>query len=311
VLCFLGLPSSWRQAQGTPPVELQIETPWSFDSVTGEKDGTWQGRLLLNTDQPVVALALAMEWSEPENLGLIHWTAVEQASSTALADAPILNFSFTGTVLENADYLIAQAIYPTCFDLDPNSPCNQDFLGTRMELVAVLDLSPPFASIPPGIQPLVEFDFLYSGATTDPTYGSNPLAGLNETVLLQLQLVSDPLWSVLTYPDASEQLLQTAAPLPIPIGVTASFLRGDADQSGAQDLADAVLMLQALFINPPLACPLAGDANADDQFDLSDPVLLLEVLFGALTEGPAPWNTCGSIPTPSPLPCPSPHTACP
>jgi hypothetical protein len=59
-----------------------------------------------------------------------------------------------------------------------------------------------------------------------------------------------------------------------------SLLRGDADGSGAIDLADVVHILQFLFRGgaAPPCSPLA-DTNADGRLDVSDAVRLLGFLF--------------------------------
>jgi hypothetical protein len=75
-----------------------------------------------------------------------------------------------------------------------------------------------------------------------------------------------------------------------------SFRRGDAGGDGLIDLADAVLVLRALFQGGPApGCAEAADANNDGRTDLADPVLVLEFLFQS---GPPP-----AAPGPPPGPC--------
>ncbi len=82
----------------------------------------------------------------------------------------------------------------------------------------------------------------------------------------------------------------------------ADFVRGDANVSGAVDIADAVLALGHLFQGESVDCLDAIDVNDDGAADVSDPVSLLSYLFitGAI---PAPFPMCGADPTPDTLDC--------
>lgn len=100
-----------------------------------------------------------------------------------------------------------------------------------------------------------------------------------------------------------------APPLPVSVtgvGTTTTvaesvFRRGDANDDGVLDIADAVTLLTVLF---PAGTPASGfscldaaDANADGVVDIADPVVVLEHLFGAGgTPLPAPFPDCGSAP---------------
>jgi acid phosphatase type 7 len=77
------------------------------------------------------------------------------------------------------------------------------------------------------------------------------------------------------------------------------FLRGDADLSGALDLADAVIVLNHLFSGgPPLECPAAADSDGNGfPLDLTDPVYLLQHLFLGDMPPPPPYPECGPAPT--------------
>jgi hypothetical protein len=75
------------------------------------------------------------------------------------------------------------------------------------------------------------------------------------------------------------------------------FHRGDPDGSGAANVADAVLVLNHLFLGGPgLACLESADVNNDGLLDLSDPIYLLHYLFlgGAPPPQPGPpGGPCG------------------
>lgn len=82
-------------------------------------------------------------------------------------------------------------------------------------------------------------------------------------------------------------------------GAPAAFRRGDANVSGAVDLADAIFILNRLFGDAadPL-CPDAADPNDDGDVNVSDAVFVLGWLFstGATPPPPGP-DACGADPT--------------
>ena len=86
----------------------------------------------------------------------------------------------------------------------------------------------------------------------------------------------------------------------------ATFRRGDVNGDGALDVADAVALLQNLFVpgTGALDCPDAGDGNDDGALDLADAIFFLEVLFvpGALVIPPPGDSSCGADPTTDALP---------
>jgi len=88
-----------------------------------------------------------------------------------------------------------------------------------------------------------------------------------------------------------------AEPWELRIGEPPVFRRGDADGSGTVDLADAVAILESLFLGAgPLPCEDAADGNDDGRLDISDPMMLLGSLF--LGTGPLPEPAaCGADPT--------------
>ncbi len=81
------------------------------------------------------------------------------------------------------------------------------------------------------------------------------------------------------------------------------FKRGDANRSGSVNLADAIYVLQNLFVSgPPILCPDAADANDDEGVNLADAIYILQNLFtdGAAIPAPGP-HTCGPDMTPHPV----------
>jgi hypothetical protein len=82
------------------------------------------------------------------------------------------------------------------------------------------------------------------------------------------------------------------------------FLRGDADASGARDIADAMHVLRYLFQRGNAApCADAGDANDDGRLNVTDAVTLLLHLFGGWGKLPEPFDACGPDPTPGGMGC--------
>ena len=77
-----------------------------------------------------------------------------------------------------------------------------------------------------------------------------------------------------------------------------TFVRGDADQSGAINVTDGVFLLNFLFSGgdaPP--CQDAGDSNDSGFIDIADGVYILNFLFLGTSAPPAPFESCGPDPT--------------
>ena len=98
------------------------------------------------------------------------------------------------------------------------------------------------------------------------------------------------------------------------VGNSPLLIRGDANDDGIVNIADAIHLLLHLFPGAsggtPIVCRDAADANDDGGLNISDAVVLLNSLFGA---GPLPPpnsdSGCGVDPTPA-LGCAG-GTACP
>jgi len=74
------------------------------------------------------------------------------------------------------------------------------------------------------------------------------------------------------------------------------FIRGNANDDGRVDIADAISLVQAVVPSlggPPLACRAAGDANDDGGVNLVDAIFLINYLFRAGPAPPAPHPRCG------------------
>ncbi len=88
----------------------------------------------------------------------------------------------------------------------------------------------------------------------------------------------------------------------------AEFIRGDGNEDGMIDIADAVRMLTFIIPQtgqqtPPPRCYDSMDANDDGLLNIADPVSIIEYLFvsGPLPQSPFP--DCGPDPTEDLQPC--------
>ena len=96
--------------------------------------------------------------------------------------------------------------------------------------------------------------------------------------------------------EAIEQVATT------PVGPT--FRRGDANGDSLFNIADAIAMLNFLFMSGGLSCDDAGDSNDDGQLDISDSIFLLGALFGDSGLPSAPGiDQCGPDPRDDALGC--------
>ncbi len=85
---------------------------------------------------------------------------------------------------------------------------------------------------------------------------------------------------------------------------TGGFDRGDCNDDGLFDIADAITLLDALFLGGSVPCDDACDGNDDELKDIADPIYILAGLFNG---GPLPpgSGTCGPDPTEGTLGCES------
>ncbi len=77
----------------------------------------------------------------------------------------------------------------------------------------------------------------------------------------------------------------------------ATFIRGDADESGSIELRDSIRILRCLFRGEGCPrCAGALDADGDGRFDIADPIFLLAWQFLGGREPPPPFPACGEGP---------------
>ena len=93
-------------------------------------------------------------------------------------------------------------------------------------------------------------------------------------------------------------------PTPCPPGT--QFVRGDANNDGGVNIADAIFLLGQLFISgsPTTTCDDSTDFNDDASVNIADAIFLLSALFTPTgTPPPAPNPDCGDDPTMDSLDC--------
>lgn len=83
-----------------------------------------------------------------------------------------------------------------------------------------------------------------------------------------------------------------------------TFIRGDSNDDGMFDVADAQYTLSYLFSGGAAHnCDDAADSNDDGALNLGDPVFTVTALFSGGPQPPAPVGTCGVDPTDDALGC--------
>ena len=82
------------------------------------------------------------------------------------------------------------------------------------------------------------------------------------------------------------------------------FRRGDANDDGGVNTADAIFLLNYLFAyGAKPACMDAADVDDNGSVNLSDAIQLLNYLFAGAAAPAAPFDSLGSDPTEDELGC--------
>ena len=90
----------------------------------------------------------------------------------------------------------------------------------------------------------------------------------------------------------------------VPDECDANFTRGDANDDGTLNIADAIFLLTNLFVGGPApVCLDAGDTNDDGFIDISDVITAINYIFVGGAAPPAPFPNCGIDPTADALDC--------
>ncbi len=102
---------------------------------------------------------------------------------------------------------------------------------------------------------------------------------------------------------ASREAVLTVLPAPKP------YRRGDSNDDAQINIADAVHMLEVLFLGKQRGCDATGDVNDDGRANIADPVALLSYIFAIGPRPNEPFAGCGFDPTPDSLECRE-YTSC-
>ncbi|HIO65151.1 MAG TPA: HYR domain-containing protein [Planctomycetes bacterium] len=81
------------------------------------------------------------------------------------------------------------------------------------------------------------------------------------------------------------------------------FIRGDANDDGAIDISDAIVIIGYIFLGTPSDCHDALDCNDSGNIDISDAIFHFNTLFQGGPPPPPPFDVCGLDPTEDPLVC--------
>ena len=114
-----------------------------------------------------------------------------------------------------------------------------------------------------------------------------------------------PLATLIVHEPVGDLQLSVTLPHPeFPITTSPLFVRGDANQDGSIDIADAIQNVTCLFFCFP-PCFDAMDTNDDGAWNIADTVYLLTYLFQNTAPPPAPFGACGQDPSVDNLDCDS------
>ena len=238
----------------------------------------------LHADEPGAGVIFS-EWTGAYDLGIFH-----DGSRSGLGDFLLIgnSFEFGGWRDDRAALLdrmlVALELEADCTHLGPTPPtCELITAGAQLRwsnlsIYATLDVvrdGVVIASLPPTVTSYIDLA---------------PPAGRHE-------------YRIAASDGRDCSWLSGACSLDLPD--PEQFRRGDANNSGALDISDAIRLLQALFVpNSLLECPDAGDVNDSGSIDISDAILLLRHVFEGTQDPPHPHGLCGSDPTEDSLaPC--------
>ncbi|MGE4619099.1 MAG: hypothetical protein AAEJ04_04740, partial [Planctomycetota bacterium] len=86
--------------------------------------------------------------------------------------------------------------------------------------------------------------------------------------------------------------------------VVGGFVRGDVNDDSTINLADAIALLEILFLGGVIDCQDASDTNDDEQVNIADAIYLLGYLFTSGDAPPPPTDgVCGADPAGTALDC--------
>lgn len=169
--------------------------------------------------------------------------------------------------------------------LDSNLPWFFTYLmypdGYAVAVILNRDFGTP---LPPSIGPILTATYTHS------------LAPGESTSLSLCDTLGNPPVTILLNPYFAPMITEDPALHPGQLTVlpSSAWIRGDANDDGAVDVADGVFLMNELFLGGPEGtCFAAKDVNSDETLDLSDAVELFSVLFLSAPPPASPWPECG------------------
>ena len=142
------------------------------------------------------------------------------------------------------------------------------------------------------------------------------LIGASESTTTQLQfseaLGSPPVELVVVVGSGSQGVQGQNGTITLNPVVGGGFIRGDVNDDSLLNLADAVFLLDGLFLGGVITCRDAGDTNDDELNNVADAVYLLSYLFinGPAIPDPGSSGFCGPDPAGTALDCGE-YNSCP
>lgn len=158
----------------------------------------------------------------------------------------------------------------------------------------VMDITPPInESLPVGTNSLVRAIYsVESFAPVGTFIVIQPESGVgNPAVDLVLTIAG----GISVTPAATAGAISVIAP--------GGFIRGDVNEDGGLDIADAIATLAFLFSGDAASCLDAVDSNDDGMTNIADAIFTLDFLFSGGSAPPAPYPSEGPDPTADSLGC--------
>jgi len=195
------------------------------------------------------------------------------------------------------DILVAGGIDPIA-----TKTCEVDVPGIACEVFGGIAVPPQvlitWSRVPEGAIEIVvrRDDVVIANLPPDATqYTEEPLSGTHEYEVIAM--IDDP------EAGGPRQMLLGACTVVYETPVVGGFQRGDCTGDGAQNISDAVCILDLLFSGGESGCHEAADSDDGGGIDLTDAIFLLNHLFLGGPSLPAPFPQCGHDATEDALTC--------
>ncbi len=137
---------------------------------------------------------------------------------------------------------------------------------------------------------------IFQNATSGPGAETIVIGGAN--------LAAGDYWFLVSQDTAAANSPPVSVELCAALACGASFKRGFINSDDSVNIGDAISLLGYLFTaGEGPACLDAAEINDDGKVDIADAIALLGYLFASRPAPSAPFDACGSDPTPDDVPC--------